>query len=78
MSSAEMQTTSILLRERWKLHTQSGVEKSTIKIRGRKLFVDSHQVGEVVDSMYRSTLQALPSHYTARLYFKYTLILQLH
>ena len=55
MSSAEMQTTSILLRERWKLHTQSGVDKSTIKIRGRKLFVDSHQVGEVVDGVYRST-----------------------
>ena len=55
MSSAEMETTSILLRKRWKLYTQSGVEKSTIRIRGRKLFIDSRQVGEVVDGVYRST-----------------------
>ena len=53
MSATEMKVESILLRERWKLYTQSGVDKRQIKIRGRKLFIDSHLVGEVVDGEYK-------------------------
>ena len=52
MSATEMKVESILLRERWKLYTQSGVDKRQIKIRGRKLFIDSRLVGEVVDGEY--------------------------
>ena len=53
MSATEKQESSILLGERWKLYTQSGVEKRQIKIRGRKLFIDSRLVGEVVDGEYK-------------------------
>ena len=53
MSATEMKVESILLRERWKLYTQSGVDKRQIKIRGRKLFVDSRLVGEVVGGVYK-------------------------
>ena len=55
MSATEMKVESILLRERWKLYTQSGVDKRSreIKIRGRKLFIDSRLVGEVVDGEYK-------------------------
>ena len=53
MSATEMKVESILLGERWKLYTQSGVDKKQIKIRGRKLFIDSRLVGEVVDGVYK-------------------------
>ena len=53
MSATEMKVESIVLGERWKLYTQSGVDKRQIKIRGRKLFIDSRLVGEVVDGEYK-------------------------
>ena len=52
MSATEKQQSSILLRERWK-NMQAGMDKSKIKIRGRKLFIDSRLVGEVVDGEYK-------------------------
>ena len=54
MSPTERQSESILLEQRWKL-AQSGVDKTTIKIKGNKLFQDSSIVGKVVDGDYEPT-----------------------
>ena len=59
MSATEMKVESIVLGERWKLYTQSGVDKRQIKIRGRKLFIDSRLVGEVVDGDYEPVKNSL-------------------
>ena len=61
MSATEMKVESILLRERWKLYTQSRVDKRQIKIRGRKLFIDSRLVGEVVDGEYKPVNTSISS-----------------
>ena len=60
MSATEMKVESILLGERWK-NVQVGMEKSKIKIRGTKLFIDSHLVGEVVDGVYKPVNTSISS-----------------
>ena len=62
MSATEMEVEAILLKERWKLYTQSGVDKRQIKIRGRKLFIDSRLVGEVVDGVYNTSIHVDTPH----------------
>ena len=40
---------------------QAGMDKSKIKIRGRKLFIDSRLVGEVVNGEYKPVNTSISS-----------------